>query len=402
MLHSSENVAIRREQKRNILLLALGHFANDTYPGFLAPLQPLLMSRIGYNLTMAGLLTSIQSVATSIMQPVFGRLSDRMRRPYLVILGPLITAVFAGSIGLWQHYLPLALIILISGLGTAAFHPQAAVLTGRNSGHRRGLSMSIFVTGGNAGHALGPVIILSVVSLWGIEYSFVTAGYGIIVAYLLWKLLPKSLPLSSTPRSGDRFYLLRSKNSFALLLLWLIVVLRAFIIAGFLTFGPIYLHSKQFSLVVAGVANTIFEISGSVGAIIGGMLSDRIGQRPVILWSLILPLPFFLMYLHADGYVGLLFLALAGFFLYSSISVNIIMAQELFPQQSGTVSSLVMGLAWGVGGLCVTPLGALAEQEGVAMALQVLSYLTLAAFMAACFIPKNSSDSMVDVEEFNG
>ncbi|MBN2355738.1 MFS transporter [candidate division KSB1 bacterium] len=391
MAQPLENTIEQRAQKRNILLLALGHFTNDTYPGFLAPLQPLLMSRIGYGLTLAGLLTSIQAIATSITQPIFGHLSDRMKRPYLVVFGPLITAVFAGSIGLWHHYLPLTLIILISGLGTAAFHPQAAVLTGQNSGRRRGLSMSIFVTGGNAGHALGPVIILAVVSLMGLEYSYITIGYGVAVSWILWRFLPRSLPNTSPPAGSPRFHPVRSGHGYALFLLWWVVFIRAFIISGFLTFGPIYLHDKQFSLVVAGVANTIFEIAGSLGAMLGGTLSDLMGRKSVILLSLILALPFFLAYLYSDGYISLFFLALAGFFLYSSISVNIIMAQELFPQRSGTVSSLMMGFAWGVGGLCVTPLGAIAEKIGVPGALHGLSYLTLIAFAAAWFIPDKKS-----------
>lgn len=389
----------KRRPGRNIWLLAMGHFANDTYSGFLAPLQPLLMQQIGYSLTLAGLLTSIQSVATSIMQPVFGLITDRLRRPYLVILGPLVTALFIGTLGLWRSYWGLAAIILLGGLGTAAFHPQAAAMAGQASRTRRGMNMSIFVTGGNAGHALGPLIILTVVTLWGLKYSYLTMIYGIIVVAILWRLLPRELPQAKQgSRIPLRWSMLKSGRFHALFLVWFVVFARAFIVAAFLTFGPIYLTQQHFSLMVAGSANTIFELSGAGGTILGGILSDRIGHKPVILISLLGALPFFWLFLHTSGMVSLVLLGIAGFFLYSSISVNIIMGQELFPEQAGTISSLMMGLAWGLGGLCITPLGAVAERQGIEFALQWMMIILIFAVVAALFIPSARKSSKADTQ----
>ncbi len=378
----------KKRPGRTIWLLAMGHFANDTYSGFLAPLQPLLMQQIGYSLTLAGLLTSIQAVATSIMQPVFGLITDKLRRPWLVILGPLVTALFIGTLGLWRSYEGLAVLILLGGLGTAAFHPQAAALAGQESRARRGMNMSLFVTGGNAGHALGPLIILTVVSLWGLKYSYLTMIYGIIVVAILWRFLPRELPAAPQGRKIPlRWSVLKSGRFYALFLVWLIVFVRAFIISAFLTFGPIYLTQQNFSLLAAGSANTLFEICGAGGIILGGFLSDRIGHKPVIVLSLIGALPFFWLFLHTSGAISFVQLGIAGFFLYSSISVNIIMGQELFPQQAGTISSLMMGFAWGMGGLCITPLGAIAERMGTKFALQTMLFVLLFAIVAAFFIP---------------
>jgi FSR family fosmidomycin resistance protein-like MFS transporter len=94
----------RLSRNRAIMLLSAGHFMNDGYPGFLAPLLPLLMQKIGFSLTLAGTLISIQAVANSLTQPVFGLISDRLRRPWLVIFGPLCTAIFFSSIGLVHSY----------------------------------------------------------------------------------------------------------------------------------------------------------------------------------------------------------------------------------------------------------------------------------------------------------
>jgi len=377
--------------RRTILLLSMGHFANDAYPGFIAPLQPLLMQQANYGLTRAGLLTSIASVSGSIMQPLFGLWADKLRRPWLVIFGPLVTALLFGSIGWWHNWYGLAAVILLGGLGTAAFHPQAAALAGKAGKEvkgRSGLIMSLFVTGGNAGHALGPVIILSVVSLWGLRYSMVTAVLGIGVSLLLWFKLPQQpMPREQRGRTPLSWAWIRSGRFGSLALIWLVVVMRSFVVNGLLTFAPIYLTGRGHSIMTAGSANTLFEISGAFGSVLGGALSDRIGRKEVIALSMAGAFPTLWLFLHSSSLLSLVMLAAGGFFVYSSISVNIIMGQDLFPRQAGTISSLMMGMGWGIGGLCVTPLGAVAERIGVEAALNGLIFVTLAGLAAALFIP---------------
>ena len=381
--------AVPPGKKRTILLLSLGHFANDTYPGFLAPLQPLLMQQAQYGLTLAGVLTSIASISGSIMQPVFGLWADKLRRPWLVILGPLVTALLFGSIGWWHNWYALAAVVLLGGLGTAAFHPQAAAITGQTGQKRKGLAMSLFVTGGNAGHALGPLIILSVVSLWGMRYSMVTALLGVMVSLLLYLKLPRTIELR--PKTEQQLFtrtMWSSGGLGPLALIWLVVVIRAFVVSGLLTFAPIYLTERGYSVMIAGSANTLFEISGAIGSILGGILSDRIGRKEVIVLSMAGAFPGLWLFLHSSGLLSLVMLSVAGFFIYSSISVNIIMGQDLFPRQAASISSLMMGMGWGIGGLAVTPLGALAERIGVYNALNGLIFVTLAGLAAALFIPR--------------
>jgi MFS transporter, FSR family, fosmidomycin resistance protein len=376
----------RMSGNRAIIMLSAGHFMNDGYPGFVAPLLPLLMGKIGFSLTLAGTLVSIQAVSTSLTQPVFGLISDRLRRPLLVILGPLCTAIFFSSIGLVQSYSLLATIIILGGLGTAAFHPQAASLTSQYSGGKKGLPMAVFVTAGNAGHGLGPIFILSVVTFWGLHNSWVLVIWGILISFLLWRFLPKSLPQKKPVEHTFELAQTGNRKS-ALLLIWLLVFMRAFVIDCYLAFNPIFLHEKQFSVLLAGAANTVFELCGASGTLLGGPLSDRFGRKKIILFSFLLPLPFILLFLSTAGTLALLFLAVAGFILFSSVPVTIIMAQELYPHRSGAVSSLTMGFAWGIAGLLITPFAAWSDHIGLQTALTHLAMVLPVAVLLTAKLP---------------
>lgn len=374
-------------QAGRVGLLSAAHFVNDSYPGFVAPLLPLLMDKIGFGLTLAAVLTSIMAVFNSLAQPFFGHWADKMKTPYFTVFGPLVTAVFLGSIGLWHSYTALVIILVISGLGTSAFHPQTAVLTGMASGNRKGFGMSIFVTGGSAGHSLGPIIIIPIVTYLGLQYSVLTMTYGLLISFLLFRYLP-NLP---RPAFHVKHVDVGSQSPRRLLmlgLLWFVVTVRAFMVVGFITFIPIYLHNKELSLFLSGSAITVFEMFGALGSLMGGAMSDRYGRKLIIIISFAGALPCLWAFLHFTGFVAFLFLAMGGLILYSSISVTIIMAQELFPARVNTVSSLVMGMAWGIGGLLVTPLGALAERTGIVPALDLLLGLGVFAVFAAFLLPE--------------
>ena len=126
-----------------------------------------LQNKIGISLTMAAGLASILSIFTSLAQPAFGHFADKTRRPLFAVLGPVVTAIFFSAIGWANSYWALVAIIIVGGIGTAAFHPQAAALVGRTSGRQGGLGMSIFVTGGSAGYYAGPIVIMGIVTWLG-------------------------------------------------------------------------------------------------------------------------------------------------------------------------------------------------------------------------------------------
>lgn len=374
-------------QKTSVFSLSMGHFINDMYVGFLAPLLPFLIDKLEISLTLAASLASILAVCTSLAQPLFGFLSDKMKKPYMVTFGPLLTAVFFSSIGLINSYAMLIVMIIFAGVGTAMFHPQAAAFVGQTSGRQGGLAMSLFVTGGSAGYYTGPLIIMSIVTWLGLEYSFVTIIPGLIICAVLYHILPQ---LPKRPHlhnlAGNHFPI--SYQLKAIIALFLISTIRSFVISGFNTFIPIYLEKSQVEPIYYAVALTVFGMPGAVGSLVGGHLSDKFGRKTIIFLSMALALPFFWLFLRFSGILAIICLGCAGFAVFSSIPVVIIAAQELFPGRINTASSLVMGLSWGVGGLLVTPLGALAEHFGLTLALRGLIFVGVLACILVFFIPE--------------
>ncbi len=374
-------------QKSRVIGLATGHFINDMYVGFLSPLLPLIIAKTGITLTMAAGLASILSTATSLAQPLFGHLADKTHRPYFAALGPVVTAIFFSAIGWANSYWALVAVIIAGGIGTAAFHPQAAALVGKSSGRQSGLAMSIFVTGGGGGYYAGPIVIMAIVTWLGLQYSFISIVPGVLITLFLLMTLPK---IKEQPERHDiiKVTVKVPHQMRAIILLFFISTLRSFLISGFNTFIPIYLEAQAVAPLLYAAALTLFGLPGSAGSLLGGGLSDRFGRRTLIFLSIALALPFFSLFLLLDGALAVVCLGFAGFAIFSSIPVVIIMAQELFPGRVNTASSLVMGLSWGTAGILVTPLGALAERIGISSALSLLIGLGAVACILVFFLPE--------------
>lgn len=373
-------------QKRKMALLTMVHFFNDSYASFLPPLLPLLILSLDLSITSATFLVSVFIFSSSITQPIFGYLADRVTRRYFVVLAPALSAMFMSSIGLVSTYWMVAVMLMLGGLGIAAFHPQTVALAGAASGSRRGLGVSIFISGGTVGYALGPLWIVYLVTRLGLDKSFYAAIPGLLfVGFLLrGNVLRERLETSKHKLSLARAFKPQAR---AIGLLFAIVVLWTATRMGFIALLPILYSQRGLSLLSGGAIITVYVFSGAIGGVLGGHLSDRLGRRMVILSTLILSVPFSYAFVHARGPLSVVLLAIAGMFLMGSSSVVIAMAQEMIPENVGTASSVVMGLAWGIGGLLVVVSGLIAEKLGLPAALVALALLPLLGAILAYFLP---------------
>jgi MFS transporter, FSR family, fosmidomycin resistance protein len=369
-----------------LAVLTLGHFTIDSYSSFFLPLLPLLLHRLGLNYTLVGGLVALGSMSSSFSQPLFGMLSDRMSRPWFVALGPIVAAVFMASIGAAPTYAVLVALLVLGGVGVAAFHPQTASLAGASS-PRRGMAMSFWVTGGTLGWALGPMFATASVGAFGLDRTWIAALPGIAFGLALLVWLSRVPPLAHHERVRTRLSDLRPVAR-PLTLLYLVVVTRSAISSGFATFLPLYVHERGWSVEAGGTVTTIYLAAGAVGGFTGGWLADRIGGRQVVRWSFVFAAPFYVAFFLLPERIGLVCLVAGYALLQASLPVNVVLGQELAPRHASTISSLLMGAAWGVGALMVSPIGALADHAGLRVALMVLSALIVPGFACAMSLPR--------------
>jgi MFS transporter, FSR family, fosmidomycin resistance protein len=374
-------IARRLRLHPTIVLMAGAHMMVDGYGNIFPPLLPLLVPRLDLTLATAGVLTMFFQLSASVAQVGFGYLADRWRPRVLLLTGPLVAVGGLSLIGLATSPTMLGAILIAGGLGTAAFHPPAAALAHRLGGDRRGLAMSVYITGGTLGFSLGPLMFAPFAQHAGLEWTPLLALPGLAVVARFIRKVP-SYPSQPAPAGG-----LSALRPYArpLTLLYLIVVLRTMTSLSFATFVPVMLTRQGASVSYAGAAVALFLFASGIGGFFGGPAADRYGARRVIAWSLVLSCPFLVAAPLLTGWPFLLALAVGGLFLQSTLPVNVTFGQTLAPVSAATVSSLMMGFAWGTGGLSVPLVGTIADRVGIEHTLVGLSLVPLAA--AACAVP---------------
>ncbi len=365
-----------------VFRLASAHGVSDAYSNLYAPLLPLLIPRLGMSLTVAGTLAMVFQLAASVSQLVFGHVADRWRPRLLLVVGPILSVSVLSLIGVAWSVPTLAAVLIAGGLGGAAFHPTAAAMVFRLGGSARGLAMAVHITTGSVGYALGPVLFAPFVQRFGLTWTPVLALPGLAILALFSLRLPEFSPLAHGRERGFRALKPYARPLF---LLYLIVVFRTLTSLSFGTFIPVLLTARGWSIGEAGAAVSVYLFASGIGGFIGGPLADRLGPRTVIGLSMVLAVPFMVATPLLSGWPLLLALGFGGFFLQSTLPVNVTFAHTLAPVSAATVSSLMMGFAWGTGGLAVPLAGMVADRIGVQHTLMGVACVPILA--AACSLP---------------
>jgi len=367
-----------------IPLMASTHFVVDAYGNIYAPLLPLLIPALGMSLTMAGTLAMCFQLASSISQLGFGALADRWRPRRLVMAGPLLAVVMLSCIGWASSPLTLGVILVLGGFGGAMFHPPAAALVHAISDHRKGFSMSVHITGGSLGFSIAPIVFAPMIAAVGLGWSPVIAIPGLVALAYTLRRVP---PIEPPPRGSAGGF--RGLRPYArpLTLLYFVVVLRTLTGAGLATFMPVLLTRQGMGVGEASAAVSLYLFLSGIGGFLGGPLADRFGPRRVIIWSLVSAVPFLVAGPLMTGWTLTLLLAVGGFLLQSTLPVNVTFGQALAPVSAATVSSLMMGFAWGTGGLMVPLVGMVADRAGLPLALSLVGLVPLAAAAVALPLP---------------
>jgi len=375
---------------RRIAVMALAHFVNDSYGNYIAVLLPLLRPELGFSLGLAGVLVAAYQITSSIVQPALGYVADRFATRVISVFGTMAAAIGASLMGLAPHYVFLVMLAVVSGLGTAAYHPQAAAMVVNVAGRRRATMMSLYLMGGNLGFAVGPTVAVWVVEHLGWRGMPLLAIPGLLMGGVIYIAAPRDW--SPTAGVGGPSLLdVIKRNRVVLGRLLAVVGVRSWGHMGLMAFLPTFLvESKDFSERGAAVLVTVLLFTGAFGGVIGGWIGDSgwTSRRTVIVVSLALAGVFGFAMLQVDGALLYTFAVLTGLTLLGSFSVLTVKGQEVLPNNVGLASGFMLGLTIGLGGLGTLPLGFVADQVGLSPVLHFAVLLPPVAALLALRLPE--------------
>lgn len=385
--------------RRVLAQLSYGHFATDLSQGALPALLPLFKSQYHLSYTEVGIVVLIANISSSVIQPAFGVLSDRVRMRWLMPLGALMAGTGIVLAVTASHFAVMIAMIFLCGLGVAAFHPEGYKFAGLASGAGRATGMSYFSVGGNLGFGFGPAAASVALHFAGPRGILYVLAFSVSAAVLLWQVASprrrdqlegewrpdaagaavRGRP-AAPPTSGA------ARTMLALLVAF--VILRSWVSVGQSSFIPLYFTGvRHLTPTYAGIMVSLFLGAGSIGTLLGAIAADRWGRRRMLIVSMIVLPPLLWVMPRAVGPVAMAAALVAGMAAVSTFVVVMVMAQAVIPERIGLISGLIIGFAVGTGGVGTTFLGVIADHWGVLRALDMTALLPLPALVIALLLP---------------
>jgi FSR family fosmidomycin resistance protein-like MFS transporter len=370
-------------------VLSSGHLFTDLNQGAVAALLPFLISERGLSLAAAGALVFAATVSSSLVQPLFGVFSDRTPIPALMPLGLLLAGVGMALAGVAPNYPLIFAAVVVSGIGVAAFHPEAARFANYVSGARRARGMSFFSVGGNAGFALGPLVATPLVLVFGLPGTLFLALPAALMAGVMFAETPRMLRLAPEEAGNGSQGVDASQERwgpFAVMVA--VVAVRSFVYFGLVAFVAAYYERVHgASAALGNVALTVMLAAGAVGTLLMGPLADRFGRKVVLALSMAVLSPLVLAFTFVGPYAGMALLALVGAATVGTFGVTVVMGQEYLPGRIGLAAGVTMGLSIGLGGVGAPLLGLLADAGGLRTTMLAIAALPVLGLVLSLVLP---------------
>jgi FSR family fosmidomycin resistance protein-like MFS transporter len=370
-----------------LVTLMLGHLTVDSYVGVIPVLYPLLIGRFHLTLATVGLVSLAYGGFAAISQPLFGVIADRYGTRFT---GAALawTALTFALIGFVSSFPMLLVLACASGLGSGAFHPFGALdVRALLPAWRRSFGMSIYVTAGTVGVALGPLIGIGVLASFGGLH-----GTGLLVVpglaagvYLLWRMRASAERGAATVKNAIASP--RAVPVFALSMVIGVMMSRAWTVNVFQSFTPTWYKQLGYGPEFYGPLATTLVLASAVGTVGCGSLADRYGRRTVILVTLVLSVPAILLYTMFPGPWAFGSAILIGVLAASTAPLMLLMAQQLMASRAGLASGLVMGLGFVTGAIGIPINGAIADSIGLQKSLMTHVILVVATIVIAWLLP---------------
>lgn len=370
-------------------LLGISHTADDIQQSFLPAILPLLV--VSYHLTLqaAGTLVLAQAISSSVVQPFIGYLADTRSMPWLIGVGLLLAGGGIALIGFTDSYTLMFWASLLSGLGVAMFHPEAARYANYVAGARKATGMRWFALGGNLGFAIGPVFATAALALYAQRGTWLAAVPCVVMAAVILLNVPRLRSFQPPPRPKTGTGSLPDRwGAFGILTAY--SMLRSSVYVGVVAFIPLYFITRLgASQALGNIGLTLYLVSGAIGTLAGGPIADRFGRKTIMLLSTAgsaLLLSGFVVFSHSIA-IGYLVIAISGFTLVASNVALVVLGQEYLPNRMGIASGVTLGIAVSVGGMMSPVFGYLGDHWGLGAAFYAAAVMAAVATLVGFWLP---------------
>ncbi len=376
--------------KRALRGLSAGHFAIDLYAAVLIPLYPVIAQRLEINLAVISLIIAIGHSVSSILQPVFGHISDKLHKRVFMFFGIIFSSIFIPLGFIAPNAFILTLCLMLGIIGNAFYHPQVTSII--KDFYKENLKLShaigVFLGFGTIGYAMGPYLSTYALQVLGDKNYVYIAFAGIFIAILMLFYVPKINKkecINNTNFTAAIKEIVKNKTCSFLII---ITVIKAALVMSFGTYMPFILKKFDFPITHTGLVLTLFYIAGGFSMIISSRLEKLIKLKGVMTASFLPLLPLTIISLLCLKYsviLAAIFFIITGFFILLSAGVVLAHAQRIMSNHTGTISGIIQGFTLSLGSLLLIPFGIIGEHFG---AEYILILITSIAFIAAIYTVK--------------
>ena len=379
-----------------LLILSTSHFLNDLMQSLIPASYPLLKAKYSLDFIQIGLISLTFQVAGASLQPFVGMITDKNAAPYSPVVGMIFTFSGLVSLAFAQNYQIILISVVLIGIGSSIFHPEATRMARYAAGNRQGLAQGIFQVGGQAGGSLGPICAAIILVPLGLSSLSIFATLALLAMILLvWigsKQREISLEFSKNQeklRNKTKLIVFSPlKISICLSILIFLIFTKNFYSESFRSFYTFYLIDHfGLSIQASQLMLFIFLFSAAIGVLIGGIIGDKIGRYWIIMISVLGPLPLTIILPYADLFWTGVLTILINLVMASAFASILIYAIDLLPNRIGLIGGLFYGLNFGLGGIAAGFLGVLTEKYGIETTYLICSFMPFAGLMV-WFLPR--------------
>ena len=359
-----------------VIALALGHLVTDLQAGALPIVLPHLKELFALSYSQLAFIVLTQNVTSSVIQPLFGYITDKKSLPAMLPFCAAMAGAGFAFVGWVPAYILLMCTVVIIGMASATYHPQASkTVNFLSSDNNKAANMGIFSLGGNAGMAVGSILMAFLLTLpGGLHNTMYFVLPGLLVFGLMMKYMPEykrvnlehNLKVQAAKKSGA----VQKIPYGGLALVLFFIFMRSTIHTGLSTYLPLFfINFCNAEPAFASMLVSCFLLGGVAG-------------------SVLCSIPAIWLIANVTHPVAVLAaVVLAGFSIIGSFATTTILAQTMLPNNVGMAAGLTIGFSVGMGGFGVTILGFLADNYGLPFVMNLMTVLPVIATLTAFKIP---------------